>query len=137
MRLNFVTVLRYLLGLVFVFSGFVKIIDLGWFSGVVSSYGVLPDFLVLPFSFLVSFLEFVFGLMLLFGIGVVYALFGLIFMVFGFTILSFSRFVLGEVGDCGCFGRFVGGRNDIFHLFLNLLLISALIFVKLKTNGGK
>jgi uncharacterized membrane protein YphA (DoxX/SURF4 family) len=40
MRLNFVTVLRYLLGLVFVFSGFVKIIDLGWFSGVVSSYGV-------------------------------------------------------------------------------------------------
>jgi hypothetical protein len=58
-------------------------------------------------------------------------------MVFGFTILSFSRFVLGEVGDCGCFGRFVGGRNDIFHLFLNLLLISGLIFVKLKTNGGK
>jgi uncharacterized membrane protein YphA (DoxX/SURF4 family) len=71
MRLNFVTILRYLLGLVFVFSGFVKIIDLGWFSGVVSSYGVLPDFLVLPFSFLVSFLEFVFGLMLLFGIRLV------------------------------------------------------------------
>jgi uncharacterized membrane protein YphA (DoxX/SURF4 family) len=81
MLLNFVTILRYLLGLVFVFSGFVKIIDFWWFSGVVSSYGVLPDFLVLPFSFLVSFLEFVFGLMLLFGIGVVYALFGLIFMV--------------------------------------------------------
>jgi alanyl-tRNA synthetase len=32
MRLNFVTILRYLLGLIFVFSGFVKIIDLGNFS---------------------------------------------------------------------------------------------------------
>jgi len=27
-----------------------------------------PDFLVLPFSFLVSFFEFIFGLMILFGI---------------------------------------------------------------------
>jgi len=60
--------LRNLLGLVFVFSGFIKLVDLVWFSGIVSSYGVLPDFLVLPFSFLVSFFEFIFGLMLLFEI---------------------------------------------------------------------
>jgi len=137
MRLNFVTILRNFLGLVFVFSGFVKLVDLVWFSGIVSSYGVLPDFLILPFSFLVSFFEFIFGLMLLFGIGVVYALFGLILMVFVFTIFVFSRYVLGEVGDCGCFGRLVGGRNDLFHLFLNLALISGLIFVKLKTKGGR
>jgi len=31
----------------------------------------------------------------------------------------------------------VGGRNDLIHLFLNLALISGLIFVKLKTKGGR
>ncbi len=137
MSLNFVSILRIFLGLVFVFSGFSKLIDLSWFSGVVLSYGILPDFLVLPFSFLVSFFEFAFGLMLLFGVGVFYALLGLISMVFVFTVFVFSRYVLGDVGDCGCFGRSVGGRNDLVHLFFNLALISGLIFVKLKIKEGR
>ncbi len=81
MHFKIVSILRNLLGLVFVFSG------------VVSTYGILPDFLVLPFSFIVSFFEFAFGLMLVFGVGVFYALLGLISMVFVFTVFVFSSFV--------------------------------------------
>jgi uncharacterized membrane protein YphA (DoxX/SURF4 family) len=130
MRLNFVTILRYLLGLVFVFSGFVKIIDLGWFSGVVSSYGVLPDFLVLPFSFLASFLEFVFGLMLLFGILVRVASLGLFLLSLLFLfVLIYGVFYLG-FESCGCFGKLIKFRNLLLNVVKTIFIFTfVLIYI--------
>jgi len=134
MGFNLVSTLRIFLGLIFVFSGIAKGIDFEWFTGIVRGFGILPDFLILPASVLILVLEFSFGLMLLFGVLVKLASLFLILMVLGFTVFLFFARINGYAGECGCFGRLIEREVDLLSLFENLVLVSGLIFVNLKTK---
>jgi uncharacterized membrane protein YphA (DoxX/SURF4 family) len=100
---------RVLVGLVFIFSGFVKAVD-PWgfaykFHDYFEAWGLASlDALALPASFFLSAFEFLLGVCLLAG---VYrrAVSGLVFLFMCFmTVLTLYLAIYNPVTDCGCFG---------------------------------
>ncbi len=100
---------RIIVGVVFIFSGFVKAVDpLGStykFSDYFNAFGIsFLNPVALPLAILLSSTEFLVGISLLFGYR--YRLSSwilLIFMSF-FTVLTLILALTNPVSDCGCFG---------------------------------
>jgi len=142
---------RIFIGILFIFSGYVKAVDP--FGGALkfeeyfASFGM--DFfapLSMAFSLLLNAAEFVIGFALLFGIQMqLFAWALLLFMAF-FTLLTFwlaydldivnlinsvfnTNYQIFVVTDCGCFGDFITLSNketfykNIFFLFFTLIIL--------------
>jgi hypothetical protein len=101
---------RILIGLLFVFSGYVKAVDPLGFAYKLGEYFdslhlefLLP--LALPFSILIIAAELAMGLCLLARIRMRLVAWGVLLFMSFFTILTFYIAVKGDVvKDCGCFG---------------------------------
>jgi uncharacterized membrane protein YphA (DoxX/SURF4 family) len=124
---------RLALGLVFIFSGFVKGIDpLGSaykFSEYFMSAG-LPELstVSLIFSFLLSGAEFLIGVALVTGIFKNLTAWTALFFMGFFTLLTFLLAVFNPVSDCGCFGDAIKLTNwETF--FKNLIFITLVLFM--------
>ena len=125
---------RWLVGIVFVFSGFVKGIDPTGFQYKLDDYLEalhlnVFGFFALPSSFILPFAEFAVGITLLTGIMIrISTKMALAFMLF-FTPFTFYIALKNPVTDCGCFGdAFVISNWETFYK--NILLISlALLLV--------
>lgn len=100
---------RIIIGLVFIFSGFVKGIDplgsaykfIDYFEAFHISF---LDFSAFPLTILLSTIELVIGINLLLGIRMRITSHILIIFMTGFTILTFFLAIFNPVSDCGCFG---------------------------------
>jgi uncharacterized membrane protein YphA (DoxX/SURF4 family) len=135
-----------LTGIIFVFSGFVKVVDpLG------STYKFIDYFdafhlsflnvIAFPLAFVLSGLEFLIGICLIVFIRIKTARYGaLIFMIF-FTPLTLYLAIENPVSDCGCFGDAIVLSNwDTFYknLFILALIIIAMLTAKsFKSSIGK
>ena len=106
-----VNLCRLVLGMVFVFSGFVKAIDpLGTqykiqeYLAAIGLGGMIPDLLTLGTSIALSAVEFCLGIFVLFAIR--RRLCAKIMLVFmgGMTLISLWLALFNPVTDCGCFG---------------------------------
>lgn len=100
---------RVILGIVFIFSGFVKAVDpLGSaykFADYFTAFKLgFLEFFSLPLAILLAAFELVLGISLILGYRrkIVYLLL-LWFMLF-FTVLTFFLAIFNPVSDCGCFG---------------------------------
>lgn len=126
---------RVLVGMIFIFSGFVKLVDpLG------STYKFVDYFqafhmgfmepTALPLSVIMSLAEFLIGIALLIGLRMRMAAWAvLIFMSF-FTILTFFLALYNPVTDCGCFGDALVITNwQTFGKNIILLLLVIVIFI--------
>lgn len=130
---------RLLIGVVFIFSGFVKAVDpMGGaikIGDYLTSFGLdmLQPFTVLA-SFALSAAEFAMGVCMLLGVYRRYNSFlVLLFMAF-MTPLTLYLAIFNPVSDCGCFGDAVVITNwETF--FKNLVLSAAAIMVFM--NCGK
>lgn len=107
MRLLFMTpipyrLIRFALGIVFVYSGLSKSLDLNYFSGVINAFGILPESLTFPAAAVIVVLE------LVLGTGIILdkrgSLFGILVMLLGFMAVAGYAVYMGYDIDCGCFG---------------------------------
>lgn len=128
---------RLLIGVVFIFSGFVKAVDPMGGAIKISEYLVSFGFDKLqPFSVLLSFnlsaIEFMLGVCMLLGVYRRYTSFWvLIFMAF-MTPLTLYLALFDPVSDCGCFGDALVISN--WETFLKNVVLSAAAIITFKYN---
>ena len=116
------SVLKVLLGLLFVVSAVLKVVDMDKFEIYIYSY----HFFSLNFSFLVARIAIILELVL--GIGLVSHTFhklywwGSVAMLGGYTLLLIYALVLGRTDSCHCFGDFLQ-LDPKWSLVKNVVLI--------------
>ena len=134
---------RILLGLTFVFSGFVKGID-PWgsaykFTDYFNAFHMpwLTD-LAFALGILLAAVEFAMGVALIFNFYLrLISWFTLAFMVF-FTILTFVLALTNPVTDCGCFGDALVITNwQTFYKNIVLLALAIYVFLQRKSFRSK
>ena len=128
-----VEICRLLLGLVFIFSGFVKAVDPWGFAYKIQEVFSVWDFsffnfLALPMSFSISALEFTLGLCLC--VGAYRKAVSLLTFLFLCIMTPYTLYlaIANPMTDCGCFGDALVITNwQTF--FKNVVLIIAALFV--------
>ncbi|MCX6267202.1 MAG: DoxX family protein [Bacteroidetes bacterium] len=124
------TVFRILVGLVFVYSGFVKGVDpLGTVYRMEDYFIVFNIPIFIPFSLYLTIfmctLEFLLGISLLFNLWIRKTVWLLLPMMIFFTILTFFDAVYYLVPDCGCFGDALTMTN--LQTFLKNILLMGFV----------
>ncbi len=135
----FFTLSRIGVGILFIFSGFVKAVDpvgsaikFSDYLGAFHMEGLL--FLVMPLAFSIATLEFLTGIHLLFGFRIkTFSILALLFMAI-FTPLTLGIAISNPVSDCGCFGDAIKLTN--WQTFFKNIIISipvVYLFIKRKS----
>lgn len=132
-------ILRILIGVVFIFSGFVKGIDPMGSAIKFSEYFEVfhltwLDSAALVLSILMSTAEFLIGIALVVGLRMIVTAWSLlIFMIF-FTILTLYIAIANPVTDCGCFGDAIKITNwQTFYKNIVFLALAIGVFKLRKT----
>lgn len=104
-------ILRLVVGVLFIVSGFVKLVDPMGFSFKLEEYFSEPvlnlpflEPLALAIGLVVVIYELLLGVMLLVGYKPKFTMWSLLGMIVFFTFLTLYTLVTGKVTDCGCFG---------------------------------
>ncbi len=130
----FFATLRILLGLVFIFSSFVKGIDpLGTAYRVEDYLDAYGWYSLWHFSLFLSILlitvEFVLGVALLFKFRARAASFGALLLMTFFTVITYYDAKYNMVPDCGCFGDAIKLSNQgTFYKNIILIVLAILVF---------
>jgi uncharacterized membrane protein YphA (DoxX/SURF4 family) len=127
--------LRFLIAIIFIISGFVKAVDLVGFSFKMEEY-FAPNVFNMPFlekfallfSIIVVVLELVLGFMLLIKLKLKFTLSALIALCIFFGFLTFYSAYFNVVTDCGCFGDAI--KFTPWQSFVkDVVLLVGLIFI--------
>ena len=115
---------RIVLGLIFVFASFYKILHPAAFVQAVIGYKLLPFFMVNLFALILPWLEFISGIFLLLGLltGGSILIINLLIIMFLFAMIS--ALVRGIDIGCGCFPPWIEQKITI-----RLFLRDAIIFL--------
>ena len=126
---------QYIVGVVFIFSGFVKAIDpLGStykFIDYFEAFGMeFFNSIAFPLAIILSSLEFVIGFSLIFSTKKRLTAWLLILFMGFFTILTFILAIFNPVTDCGCFGDALIMTNwQTFWKNIFLMIFTIIIFI--------
>ncbi len=125
---------RFLTGITFIFSGFVKGIDPWGSAYKFSDYFTAMhlewlQWAAFPLGVLLSFAEFAIGVALVFNVFLrLFSLLALLFMIF-FTGLTLWIAIANPVTDCGCFGDALVISNwETFYKNIVLLILSGIVY---------
>lgn len=129
---------RIIVGAVFVFSGYVKGIDLAGSAIKFEDYFVAfgMNFFIpfsLPLAIILITAEFIIGISLLFGFRTYWGTWGLLIFMSVFTPLTLYLALFNPVSDCGCFGDAIVLSNwETFWKNVVLMIIVVVIFYNRK-----
>ncbi len=135
-----VNISRGLVGVLFIFSGFIKLNDPLGFSYKLQEY-FSTDVLNIPFlepyalliSVFVVVFEVVLGVFLLIGYKPKFTVWSLLLMIIFFTFLTFYAAYFEKVKDCGCFGDFLKLKPwESFWKDVVLLVLIVILFIGVK-----
>jgi uncharacterized membrane protein YphA (DoxX/SURF4 family) len=107
-----VFVLRWLLGLIFIYASYHKILDPGAFAKIVYGYGLVPAEIINLVAIILPFLELTTGMALLTGVWKRSAALVIMGMLAIFIVMISINLIRGHEFDCGCFAS--GNTNPIF-----------------------
>lgn len=133
-----VGIARWVVGILFIFSGFVKLNDPIGFSFKLEEYfspSVLNLEFLAPFALVIALLlvvfEVVVGIMLLIGYLPRFTTWVLLLMILFFTFLTFYSAYFNKVTDCGCFGDAIPLTPwQSFYKDIILLVLILFLFFK-------
>lgn len=131
---------RVLVGILFIFSGFIKLNDPVGFSYKLQEYfseQVLDIQFLIPFALIIAILivifELVLGIMLLIGYVPKFTTWCLLLMILFFTFLTFYSAYFNKVTDCGCFGDAIPLTPwQSFYKDIALLVLILILFFNRK-----
>ena len=117
---------RWVLGVIFLYASFHKIIDPKHFAKIVYGYYLFPDFSINLIAIVLPFVEFFSGLALIFGI---YPRSGALIingMLLAFITALTINLARGHQFDCGCFSY---GDRGYTYSAIQLLVRDIILFV--------
>lgn len=120
-------ILSIIVGIVFIFSGLVKLLDVSAFQNLIIQYGLSLFHYLAP---LIILLEILLGMALLLGIYQKITAIATICMLLVFTGAYTYGYLVNSVEDCGCFGSLVKSTPTITYT-RNVLLIAILVIIVL------
>ncbi|MBA3648098.1 MAG: DoxX family protein [Chitinophagales bacterium] len=132
-------ILRISVGLLFIFSGFVKADDPLGFSYKLQEYFEVFHFeflngIAIYLSMIMSTLEMILGALLIFGIRMNFTMWLMLILIIFFTFLTAYSYITGKITDCGCFGDAIKLTNsETFWKDVILLILVILLFLSRKT----
>jgi len=133
-------IVRLLIGSVFIYAGFIKLIDPKAFAKVISQYDIVPDILLPVVAIVLPAAEFLAGLGLVMNIrGSLMVIFNLLIVFI--MVLGYGIFNDMDI-DCGCFStEDINAHNSLKQaLFRDLFMIVAACYlyvykrIKYETN---
>jgi len=131
------TISRIVIGLVFIFSGFVKGVDPMGTMFRIEDYFIafhmewaMPTALVM--TILLSTVEFTLGWLVLLNIRMKIVTWVLLLIISGFTVMTFFDAIYNPVPDCGCFGDAIILSNwqTFFKNVVLLMLTLVIVFTR-------
>ena len=131
-------IIKTLVGLVFMFSGFVKGVDPLGLTYKLNEYFIAYNIqwltpLALTIAIILCVLGFLIGLMLVFGVKPKLSSWLAFIMMFFFTILTLLSAIYSPVSDCGCFGDAIKLSNwDTFYKNVVLIIFTIFLILSLK-----
>ena len=131
---SLINLIRILVGLLFIFSGFIKLNDPLGFSYKLDEYFEVFGIEYLKFSslFLSIFfcsLEIILGFALLIGFKIRWVVPGIFLLILFFTFLTFYSAYFNKVTECGCFGDAI--KLTPWQSFYKNLVLTAAILILL------
>lgn len=120
----FIRIISVLIGILFLYSGILKILNPFEFSLTVAKYGILPEKFINIFSIIIPFLEIFSGFFLLIGVFIKGSSFTISLLLLIFTIAIFYVTIKGYSFECGCF-EIMGkeSKTGILLIIRNLILL--------------
>jgi len=114
---------RVIVGLIFIYSGIIKIIDTQGFSNSIYNYKLLPDLLINFLAVILPWIELITGLLLLLGITIKENALIINALLIIFIIAIIINLFRGLDINCGCFGTGNGTKIGLTKLIENFLLL--------------
>lgn len=118
-----VTIIRIIFGMVFLFSGIIKFIDLNAFEIALGKFKLLSESQHYILVYAIPIAELLLGLFLLLNIKTYITSQIITFMVALFTAVIIAKIYEGEEISCGCFGNLTEDVIDYKTVLRNLILI--------------
>jgi uncharacterized membrane protein YphA (DoxX/SURF4 family) len=122
-------IIRFALGSVFIYAGFIKLLDPKTFAKVISQYNLIPESLLAPVAVGLPLIEFLSGLGLILNIrGSLSVIFGMLVL---FVVVLWYGILKDLNIDCGCFSpEEIAGHDSLKRAFYrDLLMIGSVLFM--------
>lgn len=113
---------RIILGLLFIYSGIIKIIDISGFSTSIYNYKLLPDLLINFLAIIIPWIELTAGLLLILGVSIKENAFIINTLLVIFMIAIIINLFRGLDINCGCFGTGNETKIGFTKLIENIIL---------------
>lgn len=120
---NFILLTRIAIGVILIFSGFMKFWDIGSFIISLGKFRMMGDSSVRLFAYIIPSVEVLLGLALLFKYKLYLTSQLTTFLFCLFTAVITSKIAEGEEISCGCFGNLSDGKIDSVTILRNVILI--------------